>query len=190
MDKHGINVLYSHADSSFSPGHSDGCRYLMQNGAFVSGKTRGHSTIDDSTTAAEVTECWLAANDVSTFRQLYGEMGFEYDEPTTIYQDNQPAIAVATGERNLTSRMRHVQIRTGKLAEYIMDQEVALQWLSTVQLIADLGTKFHPAPRFEFLRDLMNGYALIRAANTGRDLPLLVVSLEYLTKGAVYWNAE
>ena len=25
LDKHGINVLYSHADSSFSPGHSDGC---------------------------------------------------------------------------------------------------------------------------------------------------------------------
>ena len=96
----------------------------MQNGAFVSGKNRGHSTIDDLTTAAEVTESWLAAKYVSTIRQLYSEVGFGYDEPTAIIKttNNQPAIWVETGERNLTSRMRHVQIRTGKLSEYIMGQ--------------------------------------------------------------------
>ena len=42
-------------------------------------KNRGHSTIDDLTTAAEVTESWLAAKDVSTIRQLYSEVGFGYD---------------------------------------------------------------------------------------------------------------
>ena len=87
-------------------------------------KNRGHSTIDDLTTAAEVTESWFAAKDVSTIRQLYSEVGFGYDEPTAIIKttNNQPAIWVETGERNLTSRMRHVQIRTRKLLEYIMDQ--------------------------------------------------------------------
>jgi len=87
-------------------------------------KNRGHSTIDDLTTAAEVTESWFAAKDVSTIRQLYSEVGFGHDEPTAIIKttNNQPAIWVETGERNLTSRMRHVQIRTRKLLEYIMDQ--------------------------------------------------------------------
>jgi hypothetical protein len=53
-------------------------------------KNRGHSTIDDLTTAAEVTESGFAAKDVSTIRQLYSEVGFEYDERTySHYQDNQ-----------------------------------------------------------------------------------------------------
>ena len=29
LDKHGVNVLYSHADSSFGPGRSDGCSYTV-----------------------------------------------------------------------------------------------------------------------------------------------------------------
>ena len=36
-----------------------------------------------------------------------------------------------------------MMIRCAKLSEHIADQEVMLKWKSTVQLIADLGTKFH-----------------------------------------------
>ena len=46
-----------------------------------------------------------------------------------------------------------------------------------VQLIADLGTKFHGKERFEFLRDLMNGYALVRAAQQEYAIPKQVTSL-------------
>ena len=47
-------------------------------------------------------------------------------------------------------------------------------------MIADLGTKFHPTPRFEFLRDLMNGYALVRASGNGYELPNFVITLDAL----------
>ena len=32
LDEHGVNNLYNHADSGFSPDRSDGCRYMMMNG--------------------------------------------------------------------------------------------------------------------------------------------------------------
>ena len=37
-------------------------------------------------------------------------------------------------------------------------------------MIADLGTKLLPEDQFVFLRDLMNGYALVRAAGR-QDVP-------------------
>ena len=36
LDKHGVNILYSHADSGFNPDRSTGCRYLMANGSVIS----------------------------------------------------------------------------------------------------------------------------------------------------------
>ena len=44
-------------------------------------------------------------------------------------------------------------------------------------MLADLGTKFHNVKVFEFLRDMANGYALVRARNDGYRLPDLVVTL-------------
>ena len=62
-------------------------------------------------------------------------------------------------------------IRCAKLSEQTSDQEVMLKWKSTVQLIVDLGTKFHGKERFEFLRDLMNGYALVGATQQDYAIP-------------------
>ena len=143
LDEHGVNVMYEHADSGFNPDRSDGCRFLMMNGAVTSGTAKQHPTVDDSSTLAEITECKYAADDVVTFRNFLGELGFELEEPSIIYQDNRPAIMIANGEKSLGSKSRHMMIRCAKLSEHIADQEVMLKWKSTVQLIADLGTKFH-----------------------------------------------
>ena len=88
---------------------------------------------------------------------------------------------IANGEKSLGSKSRHMLIRCAKLSEHIADQDVMLKWKSTVQLIADLGTKFHGKERFEFLRDLMNGYALVRASQQEYDVPKNVTRLAMLT---------
>ena len=50
LDEHGVNVMCDHADSSFKPNRSDGCRFLMMNGAVTSGTAKKHPTVDDSST--------------------------------------------------------------------------------------------------------------------------------------------
>ena len=62
--------MYEHADSGFNPDRSDGCRFLMMNGAVTSGTAKQHPTVDDSSTLAEITECKFAADDVVTFRNF------------------------------------------------------------------------------------------------------------------------
>ena len=45
-------------------------------------------------------------------------------------------------------------------------------------MLADLGTKFHPVKTFEFLRDMSNGYALVKLRNDGYIIPDLVYTLK------------
>jgi hypothetical protein len=57
-------------------------------------------------------------------------------------------------------------------------------------MIADLGTKTSLSTKqFIFLRDVMNGYALVRASRVGKQQPevamsCMVISTEELMKGA------
>jgi hypothetical protein len=146
------------------------------NGAVISISSQKHSAVDTSTTGAELTELFLASNDVVGFRNLMRELGFVLQGPTVIYEDCQPAIAVAEGERNLAQKTKHLEIRTWKLRERIDDQEVILHFCGTVDMLADIGTKALGVKPFEYLRDLMNGYAIVRLRHAGVDLPVLVVA--------------
>jgi hypothetical protein len=51
----------------------------------------------------------------------------------------------------------------------------------SAHLIADLGTKIHGKERFEFLREFMNGYALVKASQQDYDAPKDVTSFTILT---------
>jgi hypothetical protein len=70
-----MNVLTAYADSGFSAPRSQGCRLVMMNGAAISFTSKRHPTTDDSTTAAELTEQYLASCDVEGLRNLMGEVG-------------------------------------------------------------------------------------------------------------------
>jgi len=95
--EHGVIILYD-SDSDFIPDRSDGCRYMM-NGAVTSGAAKQHPTVDDSSTVAELTECKYAADDVVAFRGFLGELGFKFEEPSMIHQDDQPAKMITNDER-------------------------------------------------------------------------------------------
>ena len=59
--------------------------------------------------------------------------------------------------------------------------EIIISTISTVKMIADVGTKALPEKQFKFCRDVLNGYALVRASRATMEMPSLVVGLEELT---------
>jgi hypothetical protein len=180
LDKHGVNVLYAYADSSFEVPRSRGCSLTMMNGGPVAIRTARHTTTDDSTMKAEITECYHASCDVVALRNLMAEVGLFQEEPTLIYQDNQPAIQVAENRGILSKASKALQVRVYGLRNRIEDQECMLKYISTLEMAADLGTKLFSVRRFKFLRDLVNGYALVRASNRKVDLPVGVITLSEL----------
>jgi hypothetical protein len=53
-----------------------------------------------------------------------------------------------------------------------------MKYIETLKMVSDLGTKNLGVRQFEFLRDLMNGYALVRASARKKDLPSMVIAFD------------
>jgi hypothetical protein len=153
------NILVGFADSGFSIPRSQGCRLVMMNGAAISLTSKRHTTTDDSTTAAELTECHLCACDIVGFRELLSEVGLKQVNPTVIYQDNQSAIRIAMNRGSLAKKTRATEIRVFSIRNKIEDMKVVPIYLETTKMIADLGTKALDPKLFCALRDVMCGYA-------------------------------
>ena len=127
-------------------------------------------------------ECYHASCDVVALRNLMAEVGLFQEEPTLIYQDNQPAIQVAENRGVMSKASKALQIRVYGLRNRIEDQEVMVRYINTLEMAADLGTKLFSVRRFKFLRDLVNGYALVRASGRKMDLPVMVISVDELNR--------
>ena len=154
-----LNVLLGYADSGFSVPRSQGCRLVMMNSAAISLTSKRHTTTDDSTTSAELTECYLCACDIVGFRELMAEVGLKQEDPTIIYQDNQSAIKIAMNRGSLAKKTRATEIRVFSIRNKIEDMKVVPIYLETTKMLADLGTKALDPKIFCALRDVLCGYA-------------------------------
>jgi hypothetical protein len=159
IPKEEANVLTGYGDSGFSVPRSQGCRMIMMNRAAISLTSKRHTTTDDSTTAAELTECHLCACDVVGFRELNAEIGLKQSEPTIIYQDNQSAIRIAMNRGSLAKKTRATEIRVFSIRNKVEDMKVVPIYLETSKMLADIGTKALEPKLFCALRDVMCGYA-------------------------------
>jgi hypothetical protein len=165
IPKEEANVLSGYGDSGFSVPRSQGCRLIVMNRAAISLTSKRHTTTDDSTTAAELTECHLCACDVVGFRELMAEIGLRQAEPTIIYQDNQSAIRIAMNRGSLAKKTRATEIRVFSIRNKVEDMKVVPIYLETSKMLADIGTKALEPKLFCALRDVMCGYADKRILN-------------------------
>lgn len=152
------NVLRGYADSGFSTPRSQGCRMVWMNGAAISYSSKRHTTTDDSTAAAELTEMYLCSCDVEGLRNLMQEVGLCQDGPTLIYQDNQPAIQISMNRGALSKKTRAMSMRVLSVRNKIEDAKVIPVYLPTDLMTADIGTKALDSVTFAFHRDRLCGY--------------------------------
>jgi hypothetical protein len=68
------------------------------------------------------------------------------------------------------------------LRDRMIDHEVELKYLSTVEMAADIGTKALGKVKFQLFRDIITGYALVRASKRNYTIPIMVISLQELQK--------
>ena len=93
-----------------------------------------------------------------------------------IYQDNMPAIQIMMNRGSLPNKSKAMDIRVMSARNKVEDKKVLPIYVSTLKMLADIGTKALDEKQFVFLRDLSNGYALVRARGGVVDLPSLVIS--------------
>ena len=152
---------------------------ILMNGAVISFTSKRHSTTDDSTAAAELTEQHLCACDVEGLRNLMKEIGLEQLLPTKIFQDNQAAIQISNNRGALKKKTRAMDMRTLAVRNKVEDMKVVPVYCETARMLADIGTKALEPAQFELLRDAMTGYDLREAMKQGRlkDFVFLMVKV-------------
>ena len=180
LDKHGVNMLYAYADSNYRPPLSQGARYTMANGGVISSTSSRHKKTNTSTTDAEAEEAYLASNDVVALRKIFEEIGLKQIDPTTIYCDNQPAIHIMENKGSIAKKSKAMATQIFALRDRMIDHEVELKYLSTVEMAADIGTKALGKVKFQLFRDIITGYALVRASKRNYTIPIMAISLQEL----------
>ena len=103
------------------------------------------------------------------------EMGLFQEEPTTIYQDNKPAIQIMMNRGSLPNKSKAMDIRVLSARNKVEDGQVVPKYVDTLNMLADIGTKALEPKQFTFLRDLMNGYAIYYAHHPEMNVPAMVV---------------
>ena len=174
LDSHGKNTLYCYADSGHSAPRSQGCSVVMQNGAAIAMSTKKHTITAASTCHDELIEFSIACNKVAGFRNLCSETGLHQKDATVIYQDNEAAVKIETNRGSLSSRSKHIDLKVLSARNKVEDQRVIPVLKNTTKMIADIGTKALPDGQFEYLRDEMNGYSLVKANHPSYELPSYV----------------
>jgi hypothetical protein len=131
---------------------------VIMNNAAISFNSKRHTTMDDSTAAAELTEQYLCACDVEGYRNLMQELGLKQDGPTVIWQDNQAAIQIAMNRGSLAKKTRAMDLRVMTVRNKIEDMKVVPMHLRTSEMVTDIGTKALEPKLFAYLRDKLCGY--------------------------------
>jgi hypothetical protein len=174
LDPHGDNTLYAFADASLKVPRPYGCRIVMMNGGAISFKAKKQVLTAPSSCWAEMTELFNCSTDVRGLRNLMGELGMYQEEPTVVYQDNESAIRIANNRGSLGPTSRAMDLRTLSTRNRIEDHELQTKYRRTDKMVADMGTKALPVTPFVMFRDVMNGYAIVRAAYPDKKMSELV----------------
>jgi hypothetical protein len=101
------------------------------------------------------------------------------DKATKIYQDNEAAIQVMKNRGSLSKHSRHIKRRVLAARNKVEDGETWPEYVYT-DMLADLGTKALADGQFVYLRDWMNGYALVKLHHPSYALP------PYVSRGKKY----
>ena len=88
-----------------------------------------------------------ATREATWLRNLYNELGFPIEGPTTVYGDNQSALAIANNPQ-YHKRTKHFDIKSHFIREKVNDQSIVTEYCPTAKMMADILTKPLPKPKF------------------------------------------
>ena len=109
-------------------------------GGAVAWSSKKQSTVAPSTPEAEYIAAAHAAKQVLWHRSLITELNFPLSTPSTIFSDNQSAIAIAH-HPEFHARTKHIDIAFHFLRDHVQKGTIDLSYINTDFNIADIFTK-------------------------------------------------
>ena len=156
-----LNRFFMFSDANWGGTHSDrrsigggGCYF---HGALIAWSSKRLPVITLSSAESEYTQLSLIALMALHIRNLAADMGIAQLAPTVTFEDNQPAIKIATNPIS-SSRSRHIDIKYHAIREHVLRGNIALVYLETALMIADIFTKPLGRILFKRFRDIILGH--------------------------------
>jgi hypothetical protein len=116
-------------------------------GGAITWRSKKQTAVSLSSTEAEYMCLADAAREAAWLRNLYKELGFEIDGPTTVFGDNQSALAIANNPQ-YHKRTKHFDIKSHYIREKVNDQSIVTEYCPTTEMTADIFTKPLAKPKF------------------------------------------
>ena len=147
---------YSDADFGMDPDtrRSTGGYLVCMGSGAVNWSSKLQNWVTLSTTEAEYVAAVEAAKEAIWTRNLLTELGYKFNSPSTIFVDNNSAIAVAKNPEKF-SRVKHIDLRLYWLKEKVGVGIVQPVHCPTADMPADLLTKALTPVKVSHLRKLM-----------------------------------
>ena len=120
-------------------------------GCLVSWLSKKQSSITLSTAEAEYVAATACCTQVLWMKQNLHDIQVTYDESIPIFCDNTSAISVSKNPV-MHSKTKHIPIKFHFLREQVLDNVVRLEYVPTIEQLADIFTKPLPTTTFEYVR--------------------------------------
>eukprot|EP00173_Palmaria_palmata_P000423 Plantae.Rhodophyta-Palmaria_palmata.ctg1192.p1 GENE.Plantae.Rhodophyta-Palmaria_palmata.ctg1192~~Plantae.Rhodophyta-Palmaria_palmata.ctg1192.p1 ORF type:complete len:106 (-),score=7.06 Plantae.Rhodophyta-Palmaria_palmata.ctg1192:203-520(-) len=91
------------------------------------------------------------ARETVCVRRVMEFMGYGQEHATTLYQDNSSAIVWAE-EGKYSGKAKHIDVRYHYTTEKIKHGLIKIEYLSTLEMLADILTKILPGPALKRFR--------------------------------------
>jgi hypothetical protein len=149
IDDDDANALFGYADADYGGGELDPADKVkhkstsgwcfMMNGAAISYASKLQKIVSCSSAESEYYALGSACMFGMGIRNLLAELQI-LRGPTTVFEDNHACIAIATQEQ-CSSKLKHIAIKYHLVRCYIRDEEYSIEYVSTMDQIADGLTK-------------------------------------------------
>ena len=143
--------LIAFSDANYAPAADDYRKsqsggVLRLAGSTVGWFSRKQKTTSKSTTASEYVALSAVADEVLWIQQLLSELNLNIEFPTIIYEDCQPAIAVAKN-RKCPAESKHIDVKYHSVKDYQAKGYINVEYINTADQLADDLTKVKRIPR-------------------------------------------
>ena len=140
-------VGYADADGSMNEDRHalSGYVFLVDGGA-VSWSTKRQEIVSLSTTESEYVAATHATKEALWLRSLIGQIFGAFTDATTLFSDNQSAIALSK-DHQYHARSKHIDVRFHFIRWIVEDGKIRLIYCPTGEMVADTLTKALPSPK-------------------------------------------
>jgi len=118
----------------------------------ISWSAKKQTVVSRSSTKAKYRAMAITTADLYWLRMLFKELQLPLPSPLTIWCDNSGSLDIASNPVS-HARTKHIEVDVHFIREKVLNKDIQLRYLSTIDQLADIFTKGLPADRFSFLRD-------------------------------------